>query len=393
VTRIGFLWSTPDKAGERCIRRQVLGSRRFAPVVITAREVPGSRELPVPVLALSRWRSPLKRLWRKHVLGLPRPICNQEQERLSALTRKLQIRLVHVFNGRKAIGHRGSLRRLDIPFSVSFHGIDVGQCASIPELAVHLPELFARAACVMARSEFMARELARLGCPPAKLWINRTGIPLDEFPPAPRAGRPPAATTFIHAGRLTPKKGHADLIEAFARAARELPGARLWIAGEGPLRGELEARVARLGLGAAVEFLGFLDVPELVARLHAADLFVHPSVTASGDQEGIPNSMLEAMATGLPVVTTCHAGIPEAVRHGENGWLVAEGAVAELAERMVWCARNPQAVAAAGRRARELVEREHALELRMRLLDDKYEELIAAHAVAALPLAVARSAS
>jgi glycosyltransferase involved in cell wall biosynthesis len=240
----------------------------------------------------------------------------------------------------------------------------------------------------------MARELAALGCPTEKLWINRAGIPLDEFPSIDRAGRSPGPPIFLHAGRLIPKKGLAVTIDAFARVVRELPGARLWIAGEGPLRGELEAQIARLGLAGAVELLGFLDAAELLGRLHRADLFVHPSVkTASGDREGIPNSMLEAMATGLAPLTTRHAGIPEAVRDGENGWLVPEGAIAELAERMLWCARNRDAVVAAGRRARELVEREYALELRMRLLDEKYEELIAAHAGAVRALAAARSAS
>jgi colanic acid/amylovoran biosynthesis glycosyltransferase len=153
----------------------------------------------------------------------------------------------------------------------------------------------------------------------------------------------------------------------------------VWIAGEGEVRAQLEAQISRLGLAGSVHLLGFLAPDELLRRLHAADLFVHPSRTApSGDQEGIPNALLEAMATGLPAVTTRHAGIPEAVRDGENGWLVAENAADELAERMLRCAQDPAALAAAGRAARQSIVERHSLTERMRLLDVKYAELIAA---------------
>lgn len=378
LPRIGFVWNTPGKSGERCIRRQVLGSKSFSPIVLTARNAPAAPDFPVPVLRVSTPRNPWKKLWRKYLLRQPRATYNQEHERLLVMTGKLGIRLVHVFFGTKGIKYRQSLRRLDIPVSVSFHGSDVSECAQRADLAPHLPELFVLVSCVMARSDFMARTLVDLGCPPSKLWINRSGIPLDDYPYLDRAGRTSARFTFIHAGRLIPKKGLGVTIDAFARVVRELPTSRLWIAGEGPQRAELETQVERLHLAPFVRFLGFLPTPALVRRLHDADLFVHPSLTTStGEQEGIPNSMLEAMATGLAPLTTRHAGIPEAVREGDNGWLVAEGDAQELAERMLACARDPDAVAAAGRAARAFVEREHALDERLRLLDEKYGELIA----------------
>jgi colanic acid/amylovoran biosynthesis glycosyltransferase len=169
------------------------------------------------------------------------------------------------------------------------------------------------------------------------------------------------------------------VIAAFHLIRPQLPHARLWIAGEGAMRPQLEAQIAGLGLGESVQLLGFLEPEELLRRLHAADLFVHPSrTTAAGEREGIPNALLEAMATGLPAVTTRHGGIPEAVRDGENGWLVAEGSIDELAQRMLCCARDGAARAAAGRAARLFIERNHALEERMRLLDVRYAELIQA---------------
>ena len=82
------------------------------------------------------------------------------------------------------------------------------------------------------------------------------------------------------------------------------------------------------------------------------------------------------MATGLPALTTRHAGIPEAVTDAENGWLVDEHSPEDLAERMLWCARHPDEVARTGLLARQTIERDYALDKRMQLLDNKYAELI-----------------
>lgn len=379
--RIGFLWDTPHKVGERCIRRQVVGSTRFEAIVISAGKTPPPPDFPLPVFRLSKRRKKLTKLYRKYILRTPRSVYNQEGEALLNLTCEQRIRLVHVFFGTKAIKHRRALQLLDAPVTVSFHGADVAECAGQHELFEHLPELFDMAASVMVRSEFMGDKLAGLGCPRSKLWINRTGIPLDEFPFKIRERRPEDPIVFMQAGRLIPKKGLGETIEAFDRVRRELGRAELWIAGKGELKEELATQVQHLRLADAVRFLGFLDTPELVRYLHEAHVFVHPSVTTeSGDQEGVPNSMLEAMATGLPPITTRHAGIPEAVVDGETGWLVDEHSPREIADRMLLCARDPGAVLAAGRAARRFVEQHHALDAQLRMLDQKYGQIIDAHA-------------
>jgi glycosyltransferase involved in cell wall biosynthesis len=161
---------------------------------------------------------------------------------------------------------------------------------------------------------------------------------MGTFPVAPRDVPDAGAWRFVQACRLIDKKGVDVALRAFAEFRRGRPSATFTIAGEGPLREELGRLAAELGVEAGVRFAGFLgpeQLNELYARSH---VFVHPSqVTGDGDREGVPNSMLEAMATGLPVLATHHGGIPEAVTHGSSGLLVAERDATGLADAMREC--------------------------------------------------------
>jgi colanic acid/amylovoran biosynthesis glycosyltransferase len=157
------------------------------------------------------------------------------------------------------------------------------------------------------------------------------------------------AWIFVQACRLIAKKGLATALRAFARFHQEQPRARFLIAGDGPMRDEVLALAGELGIAEAVELPGFLSQDQLAALYARSHLFVHPSeLTTEQNQEGVPNSMLEAMATGLPVLATLHGGIPEAVAHGETGLLVPE--------------RDHEALFAAMKEATATPERYHALQ-------------------------------
>ena len=183
----------------------------------------------------------------------------------------------------------------------------------------------------------MAERLKAIGCPAEKIRLNRTGIPLAEFPLVERSTPTDGAWHFVQTCRLIAKKGLRTGLQAFADFRRDYAKATFSIVGDGPMREELCHLAAELGISEAVQFPGFLNQAQLNALYARAHLFLHPSeLTEKQDQEGIPNSMLEAMSTGLPVAATLHGGIPEAVRDGVTGFLVPE--------------RDPQALAAALRR-------------------------------------------
>jgi len=180
---------------------------------------------------------------------------------------------------------------------------------------------------------------------------------------------------------LIAKKGLATTLRAFAEFGREFPLATLTIAGEGPQLAELQSLAASLGIAGRVAFPGFLPQAELRALYASAHFFLHPSETPpDGDQEGVPNSLLEAMASGLPVLATLHGGIPEAVEHGTSGWLVPERDHAALAQAWLTLAREPARYASMSAAAAARVSGAFDLAAQARLLEGYYREAITSKA-------------
>jgi len=151
------------------------------------------------------------------------------------------------------------------------------------------------------------------------------------------------AWRFLQACRLIEKKGLLTSLRAFAEFAQRYPAARFAIAGEGPILPQLQAVARELGVADRVTFTGFLSQTELRELLYRSHIFLHPSETGTdGNQEGVPNSMLEAMASGLPVFATIHGGIPEAIEHGVSGVLVPEADANTLARELLLAADEPE---------------------------------------------------
>ena len=150
-----------------------------------------------------------------------------------------------------------------------------------------------------------------------------------------------------------------------------------FIAGKGPLQPELEMLADGLGILRDVHFLGFLSQRKLLELYASSHLFLHPSeLSANQDQEGVPNSVLEAMATGLPVVATRHGGLPEAIDHGQTGFLVAEEDHIGLANAMQLITLSPDLLAQMGARAHSTVLERFEQDAQIDQLESFYEEAI-----------------
>jgi colanic acid/amylovoran biosynthesis glycosyltransferase len=246
---------------------------------------------------------------------------------------------------------------LAAPMVVSFHGYDASRWPLQHGAPAYAP-LFARAAGVTGNSQYMLGLLSSLGCPPDRLHLLRLGVWPERFPLHERRPRRDGRLRLLSVARLVEKKGLDDAIEALAllRAAGEDP--HLEVVGEGPMRESLLERARRLGVADAVTLAGERDSDAVAARLRDADLFVLPSVTAAdGDTEGTPVAIMEAMATGLAVVATRHAGIPEVVEDGVTGLLVPERDPRALAAAITSLARAPARRLAMGRAAADRVAR------------------------------------
>jgi len=210
-----------------------------------------------------------------------------------------------------------------------------------------------------------------LGWPPHKIEVIRNGIDLVRFqqPPDPELRRALAAgshdVVVATTARLDPQKG----LDVLLRAIRAVDGARFVIAGTGPERARLESQAVALGVQERVQFLGYRDdVPALLA---ASDAFVLPSLF-----EGTPLALLEAMAAGMPVVSSAIPGTDEVVSDGETGLLVRAGDADALADALRRIVAEPELRARLGAAARRRAETEHSAVSSTRRIAAVYDEVL-----------------
>ncbi len=265
------------------------------------------------------------------------------------------------------------------PVIVSFHGADAGVDLEKPRYRDAMLAVFSHADAILARSDSLLRELEALGCPADKLHLSRTGIPLEDWPFCESRSFPEDDQwRIVQAGRLIEKKAYDVSLRAFAEFGKQFPDARFDIVGDGPMREELATLASQLGVTKQVTFRGFLDQTELRETCEQAHLFLHPSRTgADGNREGVPNAMLEAMATGLPVVATDHGGIPEAVDDGASGFLVAENDADAVLAKMLEIARDESTWSRLGRTANQHVRERFERGAQIAALEAVYRDVIA----------------
>jgi colanic acid/amylovoran biosynthesis glycosyltransferase len=285
------------------------------------------------------WRRPervIARAARKYKLLLP-----GERRRLRALLEESRPHLIHAHWAEDATLVQDVAEELGIPLLVHFHGYDASRLVRDPLFVGCVGRLFASMAMALTVSEDLRGRVIGLGCDGRRVRCHYTGVPEEWFrPPRPI---PPAGSEplFVLVGRLAPKKGHCTALGAFKIVREHLPDARLVLIGDGPLRPQVEERVRSLGLSSGVEVLGYCDPAFVREMLGEAFAVLVPSETApDGDVEGVPNVAVEALAGSVPVVATAHGGIPEVVAYSEKDWLVPEGDVEGLADRMLRLARD-----------------------------------------------------
>lgn len=194
---------------------------------------------------------------------------------------------------------------------------------------LHFPQKLAHARFAVAVSQFGRSQLMRRVPHEqwSKLHVIHCGLDESYFTSDPQPF--PKTPRFLCVGRLSPEKGHLLLLEAFGEVLKRHSEARLVLAGEGSLRGELEAQIVRLDLQKSVEITGWVDADRVKTELDKATALVQPSLI-----EGLPVVIMEAMARKRPVISTYIAGIPELVIPGKTGWLVPAGNASAVAEAL-----------------------------------------------------------
>lgn len=276
----------------------------------------------------------------------------------------------------RVVAHLKKLGLIKVPMTTVFHGYDITQYTDgRPDI---YRELFEQADLLLPISDLWRRRLIDLGAPPEKIATIRLGVDCEAFDYKLRtipAGRP---TRFITIGRMTEKKGHRFTIQAFSQLVSRRPDLDLSldIVGNGPLFVDMRNLAEASGHLDRIQFHGGLPHQEIKRLLDEAHIFVLPSVTAAdGDMEGIPVSIMEAMAMGLPVISTRHSGIPELVVDGSSGRLVDEKDVPALSSAMEELASSPDLVGTMGSKGRMIIEQGYNERSQARSLKQSLQQL------------------
>ena len=255
--------------------------------------------------------------------------------------------------GPMGVALKDACRAADVPLVVHFHGYDAFGARWLSEFGSAYRETFAMASAVIGVSNDMVRQLISLGAAPKKVFHISCGVDTARFSPVDPANAPP---TFLAVGRFVDKKAPMFTLAAFHQVVRRCPEARLVMIGDGPLM-EMSMRLAKLwGIVSSVDFRGPRPHSEVLTIMRTVRAYVQHSITTSdGNSEGTPVSVLEAAASGLPIIATSHAGITEAVIHEHSGFLVQEEDIDQMAEFMVKLASDSLLAARLGERGRDHV--------------------------------------
>jgi colanic acid/amylovoran biosynthesis glycosyltransferase len=257
----------------------------------------------------------------------------------------------------------------------TFHGHDVSKYQKSG--SYDLDYLFEVGDIFLPVSERWRRKLINLGGKEQKIIVHRMGIDTGKFLLSPRQARADGKIRLLTVARLVEKKGVKYGIQAVARVAEKYPQLEYRIAGGGPLQSDLKDLIDELNLNDKAKLLGWQRQEEIVKLMREADILLAPSVTsADGDQEGIPVVLMEALAQGLPVLSTQHSGIPELVQDGKSGFLVPERDVAALADKLVYLIEYPEMWPEMGRVGRDYVGRYYDIQKLNDQLVQLYERLL-----------------
>jgi len=338
---------------ETFVHNQIAGLRRYRGVVVAHHRRPQTevplRDGVIAGEALPPRAAALERAaYRAARVALPFGV-----ELLARQLRERDARLLHFHYLTDARFLLQLVRRTRLPAVASAYGYDV---TLVPRRlhglgARYVRPVFGVLDAVLAMSEDMREDLIDLGCPPGKVEVHYHGSPTGRFALPGRRYDGDHVPVVLCCARLEPIKGQDFALEALRRVERRGHAFRVVLVGDGSTRPHLERMVLEYGWQDRVTFAGHVPHAgdELVHHLHRADVFVHPSLTTRGVKEGIPGTIVEAMASGLPVVATRHGGIPAVIASGREGVLVEERDVEGLSRALEGLLADPAARARMGR--------------------------------------------
>lgn len=362
---------------ETFILAQANALRRFKPQFVGLRRVNPSLKIPANAIVAADGQSSLRRfhygIYKAMGIG---PAFHKMVEDCGA-------QLVHAHFAVDGVFALPLAKRLGIPLIVTLHGHDVTMSDTEYSKSrtgrIYLRRrrsLWERATLFLCVSDFIRVKALEAGFPEGKLRTHYIGVDHGAFC---RAGESSDHGSVLFVGRLVEKKGCDLLIRAASIVQQEFPNLLLIIIGDGPMRESLEKLATRLGVRCL--FVGPASSEQVKQMLQRATIFCVPSRRAKdGDSEGLGIVFLEAQAMGVPVVSSLHGGVPEAVIHGETGLLAPEGDYQTLAEHLRVLLSSENLRTLYGSRGMQWVRSTFDIETQTQRLEDIYEGILAGKA-------------
>ncbi len=299
---------------------------------------------------------------------------NSSPDFLYDVFKKEQPDIVHGHFGLDSYRLIPLIKKFNVPFIVNFYGHDVirlpqefGWTTRYKRLKKHLD-------CAIAGSEDMNRNLDKLGFDNAKIQTIKLAVNIDDIR---FEQREKATPKIMMVGRLVEKKGFTYALKAVSMLREQMPDIKMNIFGDGELLDALKAEVKSLGIESHVHFKGFTDNTGIINQLYKHDMLIVPSVQAKdGDREGIPQTTVEGMATGIPAIASDHAGLPELVINEETGLQVPERDPTAIKEAIIRLVENPELVKKVSLNGRKIVEKEHNINTQVQKIEKLYKSLL-----------------
>jgi colanic acid/amylovoran biosynthesis glycosyltransferase len=237
-----------------------------------------------------------------------------------------------------------------------FRGYDIS--SFVEKKGIHIYDEY-----FLANCEFFRQKVIQLGCDPQKIVVHFSGLACDRFVYKPRHLFVNDTIYLATTGRLVEKKGIEYAIQAVAKQAKITPNIEYNIIGDGELKAKLKQLIQKLGVEKIVKLVGWKNEQEIIEILDKTQIFLAPSVTAAdGNQDAPVNTLKEAMAMGLPVISTYHGGIPELVEDGISGFLVPERDAEALAQKLGYLIEHPELWQTMGKAGRDRIESSYDLD-------------------------------
>ena len=278
---------------------------------------------------------------------------------LKAFFKKKNVIAIHAHQGKHAINILPVAKKYNIPLIVSFRGRDASTQTEnrLDTNKERYKSLTKHIAGCFAVCQFLADELIKLGFPNDKIHVLHGGLDLNLYPFFKRSLPQNGEIRILSVARLVEKKGFFTLLKAFHRIHTKYPRATLHIIGTGEDEERIKSFINEYQLNDRVFLRGVMNSSQISKELGKAHLFCLASETGEdGDVEGIPNALKEAMASGLPVLSTFHAGIPELIEHKRTGYLVSEKDDAALAKGIKYFLNHPEVWETFTEGARQVIE-------------------------------------